>query len=192
MRAHLLAAGLAPALVLAAPALADNQPVDLLQSHDYLLTATTRWTTGRATLLAPDHATVVVSIPAYPDGDGVEFRTPASATYWLRSEAGPDDPADVPDAAVWPDCPVRLTTPCHLALNHSKLVHLSWAGDGDSFRVRLNAGRRYRFDMQGDEVVPPLLDLRGRELATTSEIQGQGALLFRPRTTGDYVLRLQN
>ena len=188
MRTALLAAALLAAAPL--PALAGfPATVDLLAGQSYVLVADNNGLGGYPTVTLKDFSGhIVTSLIGWDDGNGVEFKATYTATYFLYS----DQDQDNTNAAVYPDCPVTLATPCHLALNHTKMVSLSWRLDGDSFRVRLNAGRRYRFDVQGDEVVPTLLDLRGRKLATTLEIQGQGALLFRPRTTGDYVLRLQN
>lgn len=133
---------------------------------------------------------VTVDSGAFSDGAGNAFAGIASPTQWNFSTAAVN---------AIDDFPLSVETPAVLTVNGSaRSGSIDYVDDGDLFRVTLNAGVTYRFDMVSPSTssVDPYLMLFGLkpevELIDYDDDSGplplDSELHFTPTTSGEYYL----
>jgi hypothetical protein len=167
-----------------------DTPINLLAGHDYILLAEGFDDAHAPVVLKGPGGETVVTDPSWPDANGVEFRAPYSATYFIEY----DDATT--DGWLEPDCRGDLTTLCHLSVNHTREGVFQWIRDIDTFAVRLNRAYTYTVSMTGHSY--------GDNTKTLRVIDNHGVILkksftyvepplttltFHPSQTGTYYIQ---
>ncbi|MFN9659926.1 MAG: pre-peptidase C-terminal domain-containing protein [Cyanobacteriota bacterium] len=119
------------------------------------------------------------------------------------SKTLPTDPATLKPADVLtglgsvrvgeaPDFPANTTTTASISIGGSAAGVVNFSRDRDWFRVSLQGGRSYRFNLNGTTLSDPTLALRnstGTQLAFNDDFDGRNSQIsFNATTTGTYYL----
>jgi hypothetical protein len=167
-----------------------DTPINLIAGHDYILLAEDHDGSSALVTLKGPGGEVIVTEQAEFDANGVEFRAPYTATYFIEYD----------DVVSWawlePDCRGDLTTLCHLSVNHTRDGVFSWVRDVDTFKVRLNHAYTYVVSLtghSGSENTKRLrvIDSRGVVLKESFTVVDPPltTLTFHPPQTGTYYLQ---
>ena len=125
------------------------------------------------------------------------FTANATGTFYLdvgsnNNVGGGSYTASVVDVLNTDDFAANNSTAGAVAIGGSSSGVISFGGDRDWFRVSLQAGSTYRFNLNGNTLADPSLSVRdtnGSQLAFNDDFSGQNSqIIFKATTTGIYFL----